>query len=153
MYDRADTRFHLFILRDSVWKIHLNGEPSSGRVIRAGLKPIEPHAGVIYSWLFKYTQQHTAGFTENNWALSWSYLLLAVQVHTTTYCRFYREYHWASHLLRPTQVEPSSSFFQSFFFTKNNIALFITTCYQCTLVVQVQPKVTVLHQQITFTFL
>ena len=25
------------------------------------------------------------------WALHWSYLLLAVEVHTTTYCRFYRE--------------------------------------------------------------
>ena len=40
---------------------------------RAVLKPIlpiapnwEPRAGVIYSRLFKYTQQHTAGFTENN---------------------------------------------------------------------------------------
>jgi hypothetical protein len=29
---------------------------------------IGPRAGVIYSWLFKYTQQHTACFTENNWA-------------------------------------------------------------------------------------
>ena len=36
---------------------------------RAMLKPIEPigsRAGVIYSWLFKYTPQHTGGFTENN---------------------------------------------------------------------------------------
>ena len=33
---------------------------------RAGLEPIEPHAGVIYSWLFKYTQ-HTACFTKNKW--------------------------------------------------------------------------------------
>ena len=32
---------------------------------RAGLKPIGPHAWVIYSRLFKYTQ-HTAGFTENS---------------------------------------------------------------------------------------
>ena len=31
---------------------------------RAGFKTIR----VIYSWLFKYTQQHAAGFTENNWA-------------------------------------------------------------------------------------
>ena len=30
------------------------------------LLPIGPPAGVIYSWLFKYTQQHTAGFTENS---------------------------------------------------------------------------------------
>ena len=29
--------------------------------------PIWPLDGVIYSWLFKYTQQHTAGFTENSW--------------------------------------------------------------------------------------
>ena len=29
---------------------------------------IGPRVGVIYSWLFKYTQQHTACFTENNWA-------------------------------------------------------------------------------------
>jgi hypothetical protein len=28
-----------------------------------------PHAGFIYSLLFKYTQQYTAGFTENKWAL------------------------------------------------------------------------------------
>jgi hypothetical protein len=28
-------------------------------------KPIGPRAGVIYSWLFTYTQ-HTAGFTENS---------------------------------------------------------------------------------------
>ena len=54
-------------------------------------KTIRPWAGVIYSWLFRYTQQHTVGFTENNWALSWSYLLLTVQVHTTTHCRVYRE--------------------------------------------------------------
>ena len=31
-------------------------------MIRACLiKPIEPHAGVIYYRLFKHTQQHTAG--------------------------------------------------------------------------------------------
>ena len=38
-------------------------------VNRAGIKPIgpiTPRAGVIYSWPFKYTQQHTAGFTKNN---------------------------------------------------------------------------------------
>ena len=40
---------------------------------RIGYKPIGPifhnwaRAGVIYSQLFKYTQQHTAGFTENDW--------------------------------------------------------------------------------------
>ena len=39
---------------------------------RTDLKPIGQiapnwvRAGVIYSWLFKYTQQHTVGFTENN---------------------------------------------------------------------------------------
>jgi len=35
------------------------------------LKPIRSigtRTGVIYSWLFEFTQQHTAGFTENNWA-------------------------------------------------------------------------------------
>jgi len=32
------------------------------------LLPFEPRDGVIYSRLFKYIQQHTAGFTENNWA-------------------------------------------------------------------------------------
>ena len=31
-----------------------------------GLKPIGPRAGVIYSWLFKYIQQHTARFTEDS---------------------------------------------------------------------------------------
>ena len=30
------------------------------------LLPIGPRSGVIYSWLFKYTQQHTVGFTENS---------------------------------------------------------------------------------------
>jgi hypothetical protein len=39
---------------------------------------IVPGAGVIYSLLFKYTQQHTACFTENN--------------------------NWALHILRPTLV-------------------------------------------------
>jgi hypothetical protein len=34
---------------------------------RTDLKPIGPSAGVISSRLFKNTQQHTAGFTENNW--------------------------------------------------------------------------------------
>ena len=32
-------------------------------------------AGVIYSRLFKYTQQHTSGFTQENWVphlISWS---------------------------------------------------------------------------------
>jgi hypothetical protein len=33
-------------------------------------------------------------------APSWSYLLLAVQVHTT-HCRFYWELHWAPHLIWP----------------------------------------------------
>ena len=43
-------------------------------VDRTELTPIGPitliwaHPGVIYSRLFKYAQQHTAGFTENNWA-------------------------------------------------------------------------------------
>jgi hypothetical protein len=76
-------------------------------------RTIGPHAGAIYSWLFKYTQ-HTASFTgeqldpmlelstpgcssthntlqvlrENNWAPCWSYLLLAVQEHTTHW-KFY----------------------------------------------------------------
>jgi hypothetical protein len=40
-------------------------------LFRAGLKPIEP---IAY-----------------NWAPCRSYLLHAVQVHTTTRCRFYRE--------------------------------------------------------------
>ena len=30
--------------------------------------PFGHRAGVIYSRLFKYTQQHNAGFRENNWA-------------------------------------------------------------------------------------
>jgi len=30
------------------------------------LLPIGPHNADIYSLLFKYTQQHTAGFTENS---------------------------------------------------------------------------------------
>jgi hypothetical protein len=91
------------------------------------LLPIGPRSGVIYSWLFKYTQQHTVGFTENSigprteiifsWLFKytqhtagftensigpphWNYLLLAVQVHTTTHCRSYREQHWASHFHR-----------------------------------------------------
>jgi hypothetical protein len=29
------------------------------------IEPIGPCAGVIYSRLFKYAQQHTAGFTDN----------------------------------------------------------------------------------------
>ena len=37
-------------------------------IIRTGLKPIGPRSGIIHSQLFKYTQQHTACFTENNWA-------------------------------------------------------------------------------------
>ena len=32
------------------------------------LLSIGPRAGNIYSRLFRYTQQHTAGFTETNWA-------------------------------------------------------------------------------------
>ena len=35
-------------------------------IVKTSLKPIGPHAGVIYSRL--YTQQHTVGFTQNNWA-------------------------------------------------------------------------------------
>ena len=42
---------------------------------------LDPHVGIIYSWLFKYTQHHTACFTENSWSPCRSYLLLAVQVH------------------------------------------------------------------------
>jgi hypothetical protein len=53
--------------------------------------------------------RHTMGFTIRepigqiapNWAPNWSYLLSAVQVHTTTHCRFYREHHCAPHVLRP----------------------------------------------------
>ena len=33
------------------------------------LVPIGPRAGDIYSRLFKFTQQHTSCFTDNNWAL------------------------------------------------------------------------------------
>jgi hypothetical protein len=33
-------------------------------------------------------------------ASCWSYLLSAVQVQPTTHCMFYREQHWALHLLR-----------------------------------------------------
>jgi hypothetical protein len=32
------------------------------------LLPIDSHVGVIYYRLFKFTQQHTAGLTENNWS-------------------------------------------------------------------------------------
>jgi len=38
-------------------------------IFRAGLKPI--------------------GLIAHNWAPRWSYLLLSVQVHTTTHCRIY----------------------------------------------------------------
>ena len=31
------------------------------------LFPIGPRAGVIYSWLLKYTLQHTTAVTKNNW--------------------------------------------------------------------------------------
>ena len=34
--------------------------------IGTALSQLGPRSGVIYSWLFKYTQQHTAGFTENS---------------------------------------------------------------------------------------
>ena len=37
-----------------------------------------------------------------NWAPHWYYLLWAVQVHTTTHRRFYREHHWVRYLLIPT---------------------------------------------------
>ena len=45
-------------------------------------------------------------YREQHWAPWWSYLLLAVQVHTT-HCRMYREQHWApwwSYLLLTVQV-------------------------------------------------
>jgi len=32
------------------------------------------------------------------------YLLSAVQVHTTIHCRFYREQHWTTHLLRSAML-------------------------------------------------
>ena len=38
-----------------------------------------------------------------NWASRWSYIFSAIQVHTTTHCRFYREQHWAPHLLKLPQ--------------------------------------------------
>jgi len=49
---------------------------------KAGPKPIGPRvfgprAGVIYSRLFKYIQQHTSGFTENSWA---QHLLMPVLI-------------------------------------------------------------------------
>ena len=34
--------------------------------LKPNAEPIWPRDGVIYSWLFKYAQQHTAGFTQNN---------------------------------------------------------------------------------------
>jgi hypothetical protein len=37
------------------------------------LLPIGSHDRVVYSRMFKYTQQYTAGFTENNW---YPYLLI-----------------------------------------------------------------------------
>jgi hypothetical protein len=41
--------------------------PSRSQLVK--LLPIGPLARDIYSWLFKYTQQHTADFTENSWGL------------------------------------------------------------------------------------
>ena len=46
---------------------------------------------VIYSRLFMYVQHHTACFIEKIWSPCRSYLLSAVQVHTTSHCMFHRE--------------------------------------------------------------
>jgi hypothetical protein len=46
------------------------------------------------------TDLNKIGPIDLNWALRWSYLLLVVQVRTTTHCMFYRERHWAPYLLR-----------------------------------------------------
>jgi len=54
-------------------------------------RTVGSHVGVIYSRLFMYTHHHTPCFTENSWFPCRSYLLLAVQVHTTSHCMFYRE--------------------------------------------------------------
>jgi hypothetical protein len=75
---------------------------------------------IIFSWLFKYTQQHTAGFTENSiglrteiifsWLFKYTHNTVQVLQRTalgpalelsslgcssthTTHCRFYREQH------------------------------------------------------------
>jgi hypothetical protein len=62
------------------------------------LFPIGPRAGVIYSWLLKYTLQHTTGVTENNWG---PHLLKPVLYKTRFTCitesialfyMYYREY-------------------------------------------------------------
>ena len=47
---------------------------------------------------------HYVGPIAPNCPPCWSYLISVVQVHTTTYCIFHREQHWALHLLRPTLV-------------------------------------------------
>ena len=59
-------------------------------------RTIGPHTEVIYCRLVKYTQQHTVGFTENNWVSHWSYLLSVGQVDITTHCSF-TENNWAPH--------------------------------------------------------
>jgi hypothetical protein len=47
---------------------------SSNPAVLSQLPPTVPRAGVIYSRLFKYIQQHTAGLTDNHWA---SHLLMS----------------------------------------------------------------------------
>jgi hypothetical protein len=60
----------MFLLQVNAFVLSL-GPPSSTPTCRSGLKLIRP--------------------ITHNWASRWSYLLSAVQVLTTTYCRFYRE--------------------------------------------------------------
>ena len=71
---------------------------------------IYPRYNVFFWLLYFVNEQFTSinhtialkrGRPLDNLALCWSYLLLAVQVHTTTHCRFYREQRWVLHLLSP----------------------------------------------------
>jgi len=84
MEDMLKLNFNRFILWYSIWCCLYVGTIDNIQtdrwlclVVRSGpalsqldqLLIIWPLAGVIYSPLFKYTQQHNAGFQENNWAL------------------------------------------------------------------------------------
>ena len=62
-YSRANTLAHVIL---DLVRVLLQTGPALNQ-----MPPIWPHDGVIYSWLFKYTQQHTARFKGNSiWPLT-----------------------------------------------------------------------------------
>jgi hypothetical protein len=73
-------------------RVHSMYLPTTVLKLIGSIAPNWACAGVIYSQLFKYKQQHTAGFTENNWIRHLFRTALYIPVYTFSYTTLHSQY-------------------------------------------------------------